>query len=62
MASLGLVLNVGGLVGNNIWLSIWSNDALGDPAEAQNLVSLRLGIYALLGFVQGSGLHCHYFI
>ena len=53
LSGLGLLCNVGGLVGNNIWLSFWSNDALKEASEAAGLIDLRLGIYALLGMVQG---------
>ena len=53
IAFLGMLFNIGGNVGSSIWLSIWSNDALLPADEANELTDLRIGIYALLGSVQG---------
>ena len=52
VACLGILLNVGGQVGNNIWLSEWSNDGLKNISEAAKLTDMRLGVYAGLGIVQ----------
>ena len=43
---------------SNIWLSEWSNDAIKNVTiEERNAQrDLRLGIYGLLGFVQGKNL------
>ncbi|XP_063562335.1 ATP-binding cassette sub-family C member 3 isoform X2 [Gorilla gorilla gorilla] len=38
-------------VGANVWLSAWTNDAMAD--SRQNNTSLRLGVYAALGILQG---------
>ena len=50
-ALIALLINVGGKVGNSIWLSNWSNDVLTANGTAP-AVGLRIGIYGLLGFVQ----------
>uniref|UniRef100_A0A2K5U2M2 ABC-type glutathione-S-conjugate transporter n=1 Tax=Macaca fascicularis TaxID=9541 RepID=A0A2K5U2M2_MACFA len=38
-------------IGANVWLSAWTNDAMVD--NRQNSTSLRLGVYAALGILQG---------
>uniref|UniRef100_A0A2R9BIW1 ABC-type glutathione-S-conjugate transporter n=1 Tax=Pan paniscus TaxID=9597 RepID=A0A2R9BIW1_PANPA len=38
-------------IGANVWLSAWTNDAMAD--SRQNNTSLRLGVYAALGILQG---------
>uniref|UniRef100_A0A2I3GMD5 ABC-type glutathione-S-conjugate transporter n=1 Tax=Nomascus leucogenys TaxID=61853 RepID=A0A2I3GMD5_NOMLE len=38
-------------IGSNVWLSAWTNDAMAD--SRQNNTSLRLGVYAALGILQG---------
>lgn len=38
-------------IGANIWLSDWTNEAVVDGR--QNNTSLRLGVYAALGILQG---------
>ncbi|KAM6175201.1 ATP-binding cassette sub-family C member 3 isoform 2-T2 [Erethizon dorsatum] len=38
-------------IGANVWLSAWTNDATMD--RRQNNTSLRLGVYAALGILQG---------
>lgn len=38
-------------IGANIWLSDWTNEAV--AGGRQNNTSLRLGVYAALGIVQG---------
>lgn len=38
-------------IGANIWLSAWTNEAV--VAGKQNNTSLRLGVYAALGILQG---------
>ncbi|XP_039332235.1 ATP-binding cassette sub-family C member 3 isoform X1 [Saimiri boliviensis] len=38
-------------IGANVWLSAWTNDAMTD--SRQNNTSLRLGVYATLGILQG---------
>lgn len=38
-------------IGANVWLSAWTNDATVD--NRQNNTSLRLGVYAALGILQG---------
>lgn len=38
-------------IGANVWLSAWSNDAM-EPGQ-QNNTSVRLGVYAALGLLQG---------
>ncbi|KAK2494136.1 hypothetical protein MC885_020262 [Smutsia gigantea] len=38
-------------IGANMWLSDWSNEAVAD--DRQNNTSLRLGVYATLGILQG---------
>ncbi|XP_006889523.1 PREDICTED: canalicular multispecific organic anion transporter 2 [Elephantulus edwardii] len=38
-------------IGANVWLSAWANDATMD--EPQNTTTLRLGVYAGLGMLQG---------
>ncbi|XP_008569047.1 PREDICTED: canalicular multispecific organic anion transporter 2 [Galeopterus variegatus] len=38
-------------IGSNVWLSDWTNDAMVDGG--QNNTSLRLGVYAALGILQG---------
>lgn len=53
LAFAGMVVFVGGQVGNNVWLSVWSNDVFLPNNTAEELVPERLGIYALLGMVQG---------
>ena len=54
IASLGLALAVGGQVGNNIWLSLWSNevDTLGVNASTISITT-RIGTYGGLALVQG---------
>ena len=54
MAVMGVVVYVGGQVGSNVWLSEWSNDVFLPNNTAEELVPERLGIYAVLGFVQGT--------
>lgn len=38
-------------IGANVWLSEWTNEATMD--SRQNNTSLRLGVYAALGILQG---------
>lgn len=38
-------------IGANVWLSAWTNEAMVD--SRQNNTSLRLGVYATLGILQG---------
>lgn len=38
-------------IGANVWLSAWSNDAM--EHSRQNNTSVRLGVYAALGLLQG---------
>ncbi|XP_034882734.1 canalicular multispecific organic anion transporter 2 [Mirounga leonina] len=38
-------------IGANVWLSAWTNDAMAD--SRQNNTSMRLGVYAALGILQG---------
>lgn len=38
-------------IGANVWLSDWTNEAT--EGNQQNNTSLRLGVYATLGFLQG---------
>ena len=40
---------------SNIWLSDWSNDASKNVTQEERIAQrdLRLGVYGLLGFVQG---------
>ncbi|KAK2111666.1 Canalicular multispecific organic anion transporter 2 [Saguinus oedipus] len=42
-------------IGANVWLSAWTNDAMTD--SRQNNTSLRLGVYATLGILQGPPNH-----
>ena len=53
-AFCGMAVYVGGQVGSNVWLSKWSNDVLLPNNTAEELVAERLGVYAVLGFVQGT--------
>ncbi|XP_018420640.1 PREDICTED: multidrug resistance-associated protein 1-like [Nanorana parkeri] len=47
-------------IGQNVWLSRWTTDAnhIKDAAEWADLRNNRLGIYGLLGFVQGIFVCC----
>lgn len=56
VAFSGIFLNIGSNVGSSIWLSEWSNDALKTEEEALDIMSLRIGIYSVLGFMQGVAL------
>uniref|UniRef100_A0A452UGL2 Multidrug resistance-associated protein 1 n=1 Tax=Ursus maritimus TaxID=29073 RepID=A0A452UGL2_URSMA len=38
-------------IGANVWLSAWTNEAMAD--SRQNSTSMRLGVYAALGILQG---------
>lgn len=38
-------------IGANVWLSAWTNEAVVD--SRQNNTSMRLGVYAALGVLQG---------
>ena len=49
-----MAVYVGGQVGSNVWLSMWSNDVFLPNNTAEELVAERLGVYAVLGFVQGT--------
>ena len=46
------------LIGNNIWLSEWTNDAVSlNGTVGRGLVSLRLGVYGGIAAAQGNTLH-----
>ncbi len=59
-----LLLNItaqGAAVGANFWLSDWSNDAYNlinltkdnDTSYADSQRDMRLGVYGVIGFIQG---------
>lgn len=45
-------------IGANIWLSQWTNDALGN--RTQETVHMRVGVYAALGIAQGKTIESCY--
>ncbi len=53
IAVAGMAVYVGGQVGTNVWLSVWSNDVFLPRNKSEALVPERLGVYASLGCVQG---------
>lgn len=52
---LGMVLSTAASMGRNLWLTEWSNDKspTGHPANESQPVSVRLGVYAGIGFMEG---------
>ena len=53
LALVSLLVNVGGMVGTNIWLSAWSNDAARSVNGTETVdVGVRLGVYSALGMTQ----------
>lgn len=55
---IGMTANTLASMGRNLWLTDWSNDysVENEAAEVEpQPLSLRLGVYAGIGFIEGSG-------
>jgi hypothetical protein len=52
---MGMVLSSGASMARNLWLTEWSNDQspTGHPANESRPVTVRLGVYAGIGFLEG---------
>ena len=52
---LGMILSTLASMSRNLWLTEWSNDQspTGHPSNESQPVSVRLGVYAGIGFLEG---------
>jgi hypothetical protein len=50
----GLLTSTIASMGRNLWLTDWSNDNARISGKEPKPISLRLGVYATIGFLEGT--------
>ena len=53
---IGLLSSTIASMGRNLWLTDWSNDNAQIAGKDPKPISLRLGVYAAIGFTEGASI------
>ena len=51
LVPMATLASVAGTVGSNIWLAVWSGDALDPVLSPSDNMALRIGVYSACGIV-----------